>query len=83
MGLHLAYSIVRAALPPAWFPGVNAEQAGSKVHDTTTKEEALGRKDVLDGVKEYDVIIVGGGTTGCVLAARCVCIPPSFLRRAR
>ena len=49
-------------LLPAFIPGEpNAARLATAV---------IGHGDTLEGVEEYDVVIVGGGTAGCVLAGR-------------
>lgn len=61
-GLHLALSVLKLAQPPKWYPGISdLAEAGTEVQGEAVNEEQG---------KEYDVIIVGGGTTGSVLAAR-------------
>ena len=49
-------------LLPAYIPG---EPNAARLATTVT-----GHGDSLEGVEEYDVVIVGGGTAGCVLAGR-------------
>lgn len=49
-------------LLPAFIPG---ERNAARVATAVT-----GHEDTLEGVEEYDVVIVGGGTAGCVLAGR-------------
>lgn len=68
------WAVLREALPPSWVPGISdLDEAGTQVDDEDRKEErAFGRKGWEHGkqYREFDVIIVGGGTAGCVLAAR-------------
>lgn len=75
-GLISAYSLLRAAGPPSWVPGIEAlEQCGTEVSQEELKEEKeMGRKHWQlpdeDGegarakYEQFDVIICGGGTTG-------------------
>lgn len=60
--LRYIASIVRGIQGPSWHPGdSDLSKAG-----TSTETSAVG------GEREFDVIIVGGGCCGCILASRCV-----------
>lgn len=84
-GLSVLYSVYKAALPPSWYPtGVKSlDEAGTRVSEETLKEEKeFGRKSVgLDEkYTQYDVIVIGGGTVGAVLASRYVSLSVVPLR---
>ena len=70
-GLWVAWGLIRRAihtLHPAFLPGEpNPDLLATPFENITHRHE--GDHD-LAHVKEYDVVIVGGGTAGCVLASR-------------
>ncbi|KAK4047830.1 hypothetical protein OIV83_005173 [Microbotryomycetes sp. JL201] len=77
VGLRSACSVLRQALPPSWYPGTaKLDEAGTAVDDEERKREREAdykpwtRQGWASKVKNYDFIICGGGTTGCVLASR-------------
>ena len=62
-GYRYITSLVRAVKGPTWHPGDNdLSKAG-------TSTEATG-PGVSAGDKTFDVVIIGGGCCGCVLASR-------------
>lgn len=69
-GLWVAWRLTRRAihtLYPAFLPGEpNAALLATPFENITGQHE----NDDLTNVEEYDVVIVGGGTAGCVLASR-------------
>ena len=68
---YIAWRLTRRAirtLYPAFLPGEpNAALLATPFEHITSRHD--GDND-LDDVKEYDVVIVGGGTAGCALASR-------------
>ncbi|KZP11743.1 GMC oxidoreductase [Athelia psychrophila] len=69
--LYLAYRLSRRAIKTLFPSGVPGEENPRKL--ATPYEKITSRhedNDDLEGAEEYDVVIVGGGTAGCVLAAR-------------
>jgi choline dehydrogenase len=70
-GLWVAWGLIRRAihtLHPAFLPGEpNPVLLATPFVNITSQDED---GDDLTHVEEYDVIIVGGGTAGCVLASR-------------
>ena len=70
-GLWVAWRLARRAmhtLYPAFLPGEpNPGFLATPFENITTRDED---NDNLTNVEEYDVVIIGGGTAGCVLASR-------------
>lgn len=68
---YIAWSLTRRAihtLYPAFLPGEpNAAFLATPFEHITSRHDG---DDDLENAEEYDVVIVGGGTAGCVLASR-------------
>ena len=68
---YIAWRLTRRAIRtlfPPFLPGEsNAALLATPFEHITSRHEG---HDDLDNVEEYDVVIVGGGTAGCVLASR-------------
>jgi choline dehydrogenase len=69
-GLWVAWRLARRAIStlyPAFLPGEpNPALLATPFENITSQLE----DDDLTNVQEYDVVIIGGGTAGCVLASR-------------
>ncbi|KAK4700967.1 hypothetical protein P7C70_g5273, partial [Phenoliferia sp. Uapishka_3] len=66
-GLAFVSTLFLAIRGPSWHPGI---EDLSKIGRKVGGEEKRGLGEDEDEEKAYDVVIVGGGTCGCVLAAR-------------
>jgi choline dehydrogenase len=67
VGWRLARRAIHTLYPP-FLPGEpNAALLATPFENVSSQQET---GDDLSNVEEYDVVIVGGGTAGCVLANR-------------
>ncbi|KZP29803.1 GMC oxidoreductase [Athelia psychrophila] len=69
--LYVAWGLGKRAvqtMKPSFMPGEANPLLLATIYENITSRHA--DDDDLEGAEEYDVVIVGGGTAGCVLAAR-------------
>ncbi|KAF7971702.1 hypothetical protein HWV62_20164 [Athelia sp. TMB] len=69
--LYLAWGFSKRAIQtiwPAFLPGETNPALVATIYENITSRHE--DDDELTGAEEYDVVIVGGGTAGCVLASR-------------